>query len=117
MRGRVGQRWQAELLLRFADVRGLRAFLSLHDFKIYSVAFLQAFVALRGDGAVVNEHIRPIVSSNEAISFSVVKPLNRTFQAFTYSPRPGVPAGTQSQFSAIVRPALGTVKKGSSLGP
>jgi len=53
--------WRACLvLLSFHYVRGLRTFLALSHIELNLIAFLQAFVALSGDRAVVHEHIRPI---------------------------------------------------------
>src|SRR5215467_9644917 len=67
-------------------VRSLRSFLTLNNFELYRVAFLQAFVAFGINGAVMNENVRSVVSSNEPVSFSVVKPLHSTFQTIHVRP-------------------------------
>src|SRR5438445_10572562 len=41
-------------------IRRLRSLLTLGDFEFHRVAFLQAFVSVRCDRAVVNEYIWPI---------------------------------------------------------
>ena len=64
----------------------LRPFLSLDDLKLHLVALLQALVAFGGDGAVVNEYIRSIVSAEEAVSFGVVEPLDGAFETFHVRP-------------------------------
>lgn len=66
----------------FAYIGRLRAFLSLHDFKLNFVTFLKAFIAIAGDRAIVNKHIWPAVASQKAIPFRVVKPLNSSLHAF-----------------------------------
>ena len=48
------------VLLSFHDVRSLGTLLALSDFELDLITFLQALIALRSDGAVVHEHIRPI---------------------------------------------------------
>ena len=79
--------WRVASLLSFTYVGSLRSFLALHNFEFDCIAFLQAFVSFRRDGAVVHKNIRAaIVASNEAISLGVVKPLYRTFQAFHLRP-------------------------------
>lgn len=44
--GQLTQTSSTNALGSFRNVRGLRAFLPLHDFEFYCVAFLKAFVAL-----------------------------------------------------------------------
>jgi hypothetical protein len=74
-------------LFGLADVGRLRSFLALSNLELYFVAFLQAFVSFRRNGAVVHKNIRAaIVASNKAISLSVVKPLYRTSQTFHLRP-------------------------------
>src|SRR5208283_1621316 len=60
--------------------------LSLDDLKLHLVSLLQALVAFGGDGAVVNEYIRSIVSAEEAVSFGVVEPLDGAFETFHVRP-------------------------------
>jgi hypothetical protein len=64
----------------------LRPFLSLHNLKLYLVTLLQALIAFSGDGAVVNEDIRSIVTPEEAVAFRVIEPLDRAFQSFHVHP-------------------------------
>ena len=66
-------------LLRLVDVLSLGAFLSLHDFKFDVITFLQALVALRLDGAIVNKNIRAVIPAYEAEALCIVKPLHFTF--------------------------------------
>ncbi len=70
------------LLRNFGHIGRLRPLLSLDNLKLHLIPFLQALVALGGDGAVVNEHIRSIVSAKESISLGIVKPLDGAFQTF-----------------------------------
>src|ERR1035437_8006580 len=65
-------------------IGGLRPFLSLDNLKLHLVALLQALVAFGGDGAVMNEHIRSIVTAEEAVSFGVVEPLHGALQTFRH---------------------------------
>src|SRR5215510_9431779 len=71
---------------RFGNVRGLRPFLALRDLELHDISFLQAFVALRGDSAVMHEHIGSTIAPDEAVTFRVVKPFHRTFQTFHVRP-------------------------------
>jgi len=61
-------------------------FLSLHNLKLYLVALLQALIAFSGDGAVMNEDIRSIITPKEAVTLCVVEPLDRAFQSFHVRP-------------------------------
>lgn len=92
-------------------VRSLRSFLTLNNFELHRVAFLQAFVAFGIYGAVMNENVRSVVSSNEPVSFSVVKPLHSTFQTIHVRPLECVNDNTHSEFAVIVRPVTTTVKR------
>ena len=65
-----------------SNVGRLRTFLSLDDFKLNLIALLQALIAFAGDGAVMDEHVRPIVAPQETISLCVVKPLYRALYSF-----------------------------------
>src|SRR3569833_2947837 len=69
-------------LRRLSNISCLGTFLALHDFKFHLIAFGQALVAFRGDGAVMHEHIGAVLASDEAVTFSVVEPLHCTFQSF-----------------------------------
>lgn len=67
--------------LRFGHAFSLRAFLSLNNLKLYIVAFLKTFVAVRLDGAIVNKNIRAIVTANETEALCIVKPFDFTFNS------------------------------------
>jgi hypothetical protein len=60
--------------------------LTFGDFELHCVAFLQALVSFGRDRAVVNENIGPVGAADETISFSVVEPLDGSFQAFHVPP-------------------------------
>jgi hypothetical protein len=65
-------------LIQLGYAVGLRAFLALNDLKFHLIAFLQAFVAFRGDGAVMDEHVGSVLVTDETKSFSVVEPFDLT---------------------------------------
>jgi hypothetical protein len=60
----------------------LRTFLSLNDFKLDFVALLQALIAIAGDRAVMDEHIRSIIAAKETVSLRIVEPLDDAFHTF-----------------------------------
>ena len=62
-------------------VLGLGPFLTLDDLKLHVIPFLQALVALRLDGAVVDEYIRAVVPADEPETLCVVKPLYFPFDS------------------------------------
>ena len=68
-------------LLFFHNVFCLGPFLALHDFKLNVIALLQAFVAVRLDGAVVDEHIGAVFPTDEAETLCVIEPFNFTFDS------------------------------------
>lgn len=68
-------------LLFFHNVFCLGPFLALHDFKFNVIALLQAFVAVRLDGAVVDEHIGAVFPTDEAETLCVIEPFNFTFNS------------------------------------
>jgi hypothetical protein len=63
----------------FANVCGLRTFLTLSNFELHLIALLKTFVAFRGNRTVVDKDIGAIVPSDEAVALSIVKPFHRTF--------------------------------------
>jgi hypothetical protein len=67
--------------LCLGNVFGLGTLLSLNDFELNVIAFLQALVAFRLDGAVVDEHIRAIFPANKAEALRVVKPFHFAFDS------------------------------------
>jgi hypothetical protein len=78
---RLGYRGGWAHLGHFYHAIGLRAFLALHNFELYLIAFLQALVAFRLYGAVMDENIGTVLLANESESFCIVKPLNCAFNA------------------------------------
>jgi hypothetical protein len=78
---------QDPLRARFNHIGRLRALLTFSDFELHRVAFLQALVAFGCYGAVVNENIRPIRASDEAIAFGIIEPLDGPFQTIHVRPR------------------------------
>jgi hypothetical protein len=72
-------------LRNFGDIAGLRTLLALDDFKLYLIAFLQAFVAFAADRAIVNEYIRPVVATDKAEAFSIVEPLDHSSDTSHFS--------------------------------
>jgi hypothetical protein len=73
-------------LRRLGYVRGLRAFLTLDDLELDFVAFLETFVALAADSAVMNKYIRAIVSADKTVAFRVIEPLDGSFQSIHLRP-------------------------------
>jgi hypothetical protein len=67
--------------LLLCNVFGLRTFLALDDFKFNVITLLQALVALRLDGAVVDKHIRAVFPADKAEALCVVKPFHFTFDS------------------------------------
>ena len=65
--------------MQFGYVFSLWAFLALDNFKLDVITLLQALVAFRLDGAVVDKHIGTIISADEAESLCVVKPFDFSF--------------------------------------
>jgi hypothetical protein len=59
----------------------LRAFLALDDLKLHVITLLQALVAFRLDGAVVDEHVRAVFPADEAEALRIVKPFHFTFDS------------------------------------
>ena len=64
----------------------LRSFLTLSDFELHRVTFLQAFVSLGSNCAVMNEYVWSIRASDEPVPFGVIEPLDGSFQTFHVPP-------------------------------
>lgn len=78
----AGNNGRAEsLAARFLHVGGLWTLRPLHDFEFDDISFLQCAVTVSDDGGIVNEHIRAIVTPDEAITFGVVEPFHGATQA------------------------------------
>ena len=73
----------------------LRAFLSLNNFEFNVIALLEAFVSLRLDGTVVDEHIRAVIPADKAEALCVIEPFHFTFNS-RHVPYSGLSLGTQS---------------------
>src|SRR5438477_12154687 len=73
-------------LLSLVYVGCLRPFLALHDLELDGIAFLQTLVAFSRDGAVMDEHVWPVVPSNKAVTFCVIEPFHSTFQTIHVRP-------------------------------
>jgi hypothetical protein len=72
----------------------LRAFLSLNNFEFNVIALLEAFVSLRLDGTVVDEHIRAVIPADKAEALCVIEPFHFTFNS-RHVPYSGLSLGTQ----------------------
>ena len=57
----------------------LWALLSLDNFELDVIALLEAFVTLRLDGTIVDEHIRAVIPAYKAEALCVIEPFNLTF--------------------------------------
>jgi hypothetical protein len=68
----------SQLARRLGDVGCLGTFGSLDNLKFDGISFLQRAIAVANYGGVVNKYIRPIFSSDEAVSFRVIEPLYRS---------------------------------------
>src|SRR5712672_3974890 len=66
----------------FLHVGSLRTFRPLHNFEFDYISFLQCAVTVSDDGGIVNEHIRAIVTPDEAITFGVIEPFHGATQAY-----------------------------------
>ena len=71
----------------------LRAFLSLNNFEFNVIALLEAFVSLRLDGTVVDEHIRAVIPADKAEALCVIEPFHFTFNS-RHVPYSGLSLGT-----------------------
>jgi len=73
----------------------LRAFLSLNNFEFNVIALLEAFVSLRLDGTIVDEHIRAVIPADKAEALCVIEPFHFTFDS-RHVPYSGLSLGTQA---------------------
>ena len=68
-----------ELRVDQNDLIGLRALGSLDDIELDRIAFFEALVPVKLDGAVVDEDVcGAIFTAQEAVALGVVEPLNRS---------------------------------------
>ena len=59
---------------------GLGSFRPLDDVELYLVTFLQGFVAVQLNRAVVYEDIRTVVTAEESVPLGIIEPLHCTFE-------------------------------------
>ena len=57
----------------------LRTFLTLDDIELDLIAFFQCLIAVQLYRRIVDEHIRPVIASDESVSLGVVEPLDLAF--------------------------------------
>jgi hypothetical protein len=62
-------------------VGSLWSFGSLDNFKFHGIALLKGAVALAGNGGIVHEHIRAVISTDKSVAFGIVEPLDRSLHA------------------------------------
>jgi len=71
----------SKLELRDLDhVPGLWTLLTFDNFELNGVPLLEAFITIRLDCTVMNEHIGTIFPADESESFCIVEPLNGSSQ-------------------------------------
>ena len=58
----------------------LRTFLPLDDVELDIIALFQRFVTIQLDCRVVNENIRPVITSDESVALGVVEPFDFAFE-------------------------------------
>jgi len=58
----------------------LRAFLPLNDVELNVIALFQRLVTIQLDCRVVNENIRPVITSDESVALGVIEPLDLAFE-------------------------------------
>jgi hypothetical protein len=66
------------VLACFLHVCRLRTFRPLDDFKLDRISFLQSAIAVASDCGIMYEHIRAIVTPDEAVPFRIIEPFNRS---------------------------------------
>jgi hypothetical protein len=57
----------------------LGTLLALNDIELDLVAFFERFISVQLNRGVVDEHIRPIVATDESVALGVVEPLDFAF--------------------------------------
>ena len=73
---------------------GLGAFVSLHDVEFDIVAFLEAFIAVGLNRAVVHEHVWTVVAANKSETLGIVKPLHFSLELSHEEALPSIQIGT-----------------------
>lgn len=74
------------LVSNFSYVFGLRPFRTFDNIKFNSIAFLQRFEALTGDGGKMTKNIFPVLLFKKTKPLCVVEPFNFSFSHFLFSP-------------------------------
>jgi len=84
----------------------------LGDLEFYLITLLQAFVTFGSYRAVMHENIGATITSNKAVTLSIIEPLHRTFQTFHLTPPRHVPYRSEVVpfIEAILRLANRSVK-------
>jgi hypothetical protein len=57
----------------------LRTFLAFYDVELDFIAFFKRFVSIQLYRRVMDEYIRPVITSDESVALGVVEPLNLSF--------------------------------------
>ena len=57
----------------------LRTLLPLDDIELHIIALFQSLVAIQLNCRVVDENIRPVITSDESVALGVVEPLDFAF--------------------------------------
>ena len=65
----------------FVHIRRLRTLLALDDLEFDIIAFGKTLVALAGDAGIMNEYIRTVIATDEAVSLGVIEPFDFTFNS------------------------------------
>jgi len=58
----------------------LRSFLTLDNVELNVVALFERFIAIQLDCRVMDENIRPVITSDESVALGVVEPLDFAFE-------------------------------------
>gem|GEM_PF-1584436 len=65
---------------------GLRAFLTLHNLKLYSFSLLKCLKAIHLNGRIMHKDIGPAILANKTVSFGIVKPLYLALNSCHFHP-------------------------------
>lgn len=57
----------------------LRTFLAIYDVKLDFIAFFERLVPIQLNRRVMDEYIRPVITSDESVALGVIEPLHLTF--------------------------------------
>ena len=68
------------------DVDGLLALLSLGDVELHPLTLGEAFEAIHGDGAEMNEDILALIGGDKTVALCIVEPFDRSLKTQDSSP-------------------------------